>query len=480
MRSLLVSIILLPLISYSQDFKKQYASFRRNTEETYNSFRQECNRKYVEFLRTSWSWYEGKSPIPMPKDDKPIPPQPYVKVDNDSSIVIVPVDHSPIDESPQPIPIEPIREMPLSDEVYISFDFYGIPCRIRIPETVKIKLDDCSAEAIATGWETLCDEGMNNTIRDCLETRIRYNLCDWAYLLFLDELSRQYCNDRNSATLLKAFLYCQSGYQMRLACDYDKLHVLFASRHLIYEMVYYDINGTWFYSSEKMSNSVKMCDFAFENETAMSLWVGDEQKLGRNLTEPREIKSKEYPEMIAISKVPNELIKFYDTYPTSSMDNNGLTRWAIYANTPLSKGTCQIVYPDLKKAIVDCSEEAAANKLLNWVQTGFVYEYDEKIWGRDRAFFAEESLFYPYCDCEDRAILFSRLIRDLLGLDVALVYYPGHMATAVCFNEEVKGDVVMIDKRRFVICDPTYIGAPVGSQMPNLDYDKIQTIILKR
>lgn len=46
--------------------------------------------------------------------------------------------------------------------------------------------------------------------------------------------------------------------------------------------------------------------------------------------------------------------------------------------------------------------------------------------------------YYPYSDCEDRSILFARLVKDLLGLDVVLLYYPAHIATAVCFKGEVK------------------------------------------
>lgn len=69
-------------------------------------------------------------------------------------------------------------------------------------------------------------------------------------------------------------------------------------------------------------------------------------------------------------------------------------------------------------------------------------------------------------------------MRDLLGLDVALVYYPGHLATAVCFTEDVAGDSMMIDGRNFTVCDPTYIGAPVGSQMPDLDYGKVRVLVL--
>ena len=175
-----------------------------------------------------------------------------------------------------------------------------------------------------------------------------------------------------------------------------------------------------------------------------------------------------------------QLIEFYNTYPTSALDGNPMTRWAMYANTPLAQKTKDKLYPSLREYISKNDKLLAAEMLLNWVQTGFVYEYDDKVWGHDRAFFAEETLYYPYCDCEDRSILFSRLIRDLLGLDVALIYYPGHLATAVCFDSDVSGDIMLINNRKFVVCDPTYIGAPVGAQMPGLEYEKAQAIVLNK
>ena len=116
--------------------------------------------------------------------------------------------------------------------------------------------------------------------------------------------------------------------------------------------------------------------------------------------------------------------------------------------------------------------------LLNFVQTAFVYEYDDKVWGTDRSFFADESLYYPYCDCEDRSVLFSRLVRDLLGLDVVLIYYPGHLATAVKFSSEVSGDYITYDGARYTICDPTYINAPVGMTMPDMDNASAFIVVL--
>ncbi len=117
-------------------------------------------------------------------------------------------------------------------------------------------------------------------------------------------------------------------------------------------------------------------------------------------------------------------------------------------------------------------------QILNWVQTAFQYEYDDKVWGHDRAFFAEETLYYPYCDCEDRAILFTRLVRDLLGLKCILVYYPGHLASAVCLKQQVNGDYISLDGDVYTICDPTYIGAPVGITMPEMDNRSAKVIKL--
>ena len=113
-------------------------------------------------------------------------------------------------------------------------------------------------------------------------------------------------------------------------------------------------------------------------------------------------------------QVNKNLIDFYNTCPTSEINDNFMTRWAMYANTPMEQEVQKQLYPIFQEKIASLNERDAVDKLLNWVQTALVYEYDDKVWGHDRAFFAEETLFYPYCDCEDRAILFTRIVRDLL------------------------------------------------------------------
>ena len=149
------------------------------------------------------------------------------------------------------------------------------------------------------------------------------------------------------------------------------------------------------------------------------------------------------------------------------------------ANKPLDSVAKDELYPAIREKLKGLSQKEAMERLLNWVQTAFVYEYDDKVWGDDRAFFPEETLYYPYCDCEDRSILLSRLVRDLLGLKAILIYYPGHLAMAVGFTEDVKGDYILLQGKKYVVCDPTYIGAPVGVTMEGMDNEKAKVILLE-
>ena len=67
------------------------------------------------------------------------------------------------------------------------------------------------------------------------------------------------------------------------------------------------------------------------------------------------------------------------------------------------------------------------------MQTAFDYKTDGDQFGYEKPFFVDELFYYPYSDCEDRAVLYSYLVRTLMGLDVVLLEYPNHMATAVLF-----------------------------------------------
>lgn len=461
-----------------EEMLRKYREFTQEAASRHTSFRDGCNSQYAEFLQTAWDWYQGNAPQPVPAEPTPVEPVPYNDGEGGTTPVeTVPVAIAPVENLPQPIPVEPIDENPHAAGDYFDIPLYGVKCRVRLPESVRRVISTIAPADIARAWQKLSSADLANTIHDCLASRSEYNLCDWAYLMLLDRLGKEFCSDENSATLLTAYLFCQSGYQMRLGIDRQRIVLLFGSRNTIYDKPYFNVAGCRFYPYGTASRKLNICDAAFPGETPLSLRIAGEQKLAGTMSTPRKIQSARYPDVKASAGVPAGLIEFYSEYPAGELDANPLSRWAMYAETPLARRTIDSLYPALKEAAAG-SQLDAVNRLLNWVQTGFEYKLDDQVWGHDRAFFAEETLFYPYCDCEDRSILFSRIVRDLLGLDVALVYYPGHLATAVKFTEDTEGDAVIINGQRFIVCDPTYIGAPAGHQMPGLDYAHTQAIVL--
>ena len=125
-------------------------------------------------------------------------------------------------------------------------------------------------------------------------------------------------------------------------------------------------------------------------------------------------------------------------------------------------------------------DEAAA-LLLDFVQNAFEYQSDRQQFGHEKVFFPDEMLYYPYNDCEDRAILYCHLIRVLLGLNVALVNYPNHIAAAVCFPSQVKAETqYRRGNETYTLCDPTYLGASIGECMPQFIGKSPKLILLSK
>lgn len=466
--------------------------FNKNRKNNFNDYRYSLNSEYAKKLGGRWSHFDENKGLENPEDDiKPVPitiwqgdkDKNEEKEQDDKEIVIeeviTPIEDKP---TPSPTPIAPVKEDKEQPSSGLNFTVFGTPMNVRVPEGKPFRLDGLSPDVVSTAWMELSGPEYSMLLTDLLKLKSQYKVNDWEYLQLLDAFAQEYCDDINSATFLMAYLFGQSGYKIRLGLtESKKLDMLFASHHTLLRKGYYKINGDKFYQykydNEKMS---QITEASFSKEQPLSLVIKTEPILAESISTGRNRKSDKYPIMGYNVDVNENIIKFYDTYPPSVIGDNVMTRWGMLANTPMTQHVKDTLYPSLKAAISGLSEYEAVDRLLNWVQTGFVYEYDDKVWGMDRAFFPEESLYYPYCDCEDRSILFTRLVRDLLGLDCILVYYPGHLASAVNFNDTVRGDYIMHNGKRFTIADATYIGAPVGDTMPSMDNSSAKVILLEK
>lgn len=498
---------------FKQQQNDKFNQFKTDKQAEFDAFRKRVNEEYADFMRQAWQsfpaheaekpkkepvvkpieYVETPAPQPKPKakeqpkpqedqrppkeDIKPVPtPKPTidtkpVQIAVKPKVVVVP--------TPQPAP-EPIAPVKPKEEPYkkVSIGYFGNVVTIGFPQNDNLKLRALEENAIADAWKQLSDSRYDITVSTALEARKANNLCDWAYMKMLQAATEKQYGKTNEAVLAQAFLMTQSGYRIRLGMENSKLYMLVASLYDIFNMRYYVLDGTKFYNvSGDKNDYMQITKAKYGKEKSLSMQMTKLPSFGAEPTPKRTLTSRKG--VTSAVSVNKNMIDFFNTYPQACFNGDQTTRWAAYANTPMEKSIKDMLYPSLKKTITGMTERDAVGILLNWVQTAFEYGYDDQIWGGDRAFFAQETLYYPYCDCEDRAILFSRLIRDLMGLDVVLLYYPGHLAAAVAFTNDVNGDYLLYRNRKYVVCDPTYINAGVGRTMPGMNNQEAQVIALK-
>ena len=430
-------------------------------------------------------------PKPQPKQEPKAEPKPSKPRNNGSIAGVGRIKIDEVIEVPsikarvQPKPFVPVI-IPEGTTVAkkCEFDFFGSHIAIAIDDDCRFKLESNTNQGVSKAVGTLAkNDKYTVVLQDCLDARDKLKLNDWAYYSMLIKLGETFFGGKcNEATLLSAYLYCMSGYQMRFAFDRStrKLLILVACDQLVSGAPYCRYDGVKFFifSNEANSGSIELewCTYALPKEKAMSLWMKDEPQFA---DDARLVKHRPYQAAQPVAyKVNKNLIDFYDTYPVPSTDGDEYSRWIYYAQTPMSENAQATVYPELRKQLAGKSTFEQLRTIMYFIE-GYRYGYDDEVWGHDRAFFPDETLFYPMSDCEDHAILLSRLVRDLMGLPTALVYYPGHLAAAVCVDEDIPGDYLVTGNTKYLVCDPTiYYGDP-GKTMTQMMGKPAKLILIK-
>lgn len=448
----------------------EYEKFKQQSFQQYDDFRRQANEEYAKFMEEAWNMYSAKDAEEIqwrPKPTEPLEEEDitvtnseifYEDEINSANAILEGIAN--VNTLEQPEPMQPIVPVFDANATVMSIFLYGsaFPIRYEPEKESRFKLNNISEKSVARFWKKLSCRYYDNIVAECLQQRKESNLCDWAYVKLTENMAEKYFGeDTNESVVLQMYLLTQSGYQVRMARAENKLTLLIGSKEKIYRYKYFVIKGLRFYILDKSlkNKSMNVYDRAFPKEQTLSLAM-KQPKFSVTKTQKRTIASKKYPEMTVSIELNQNLLDFYNECPLSS-------QWNYYSMASFSDLLKSEIYPTFREALKGKTELEAANMLLDFVQTGFSYRTDQEQFGYERPLYPDETFYYPYCDCEDRSILFSCLVRELLGLDVVLLNYPEHLATAVRFNEDVKGDFLMVDGQKYIICEPTFISSvPVG------------------
>lgn len=501
--TLLLSLLfVLPLPAQSR--REALLEYQARRRQAYTEFRDNYRKACADFMRKRWEAFRAEAPVPVPERREP-----DVPVMKHPDVPSAPTqDRMPYDKVfglPGPAPEKPdapgIAETPVqrgkpaaekgagdngaqqgrkpaagtddaAPAVDVShpfkFTFYGTGCSVSLAAKHRFNLASVQENSVANAWEGVSGGAYDAVAAECVALKKALGLNDWGYYDLVRTLADGFCGPKtNESVVLQSFLMAEAGYKVRMARGGGRLFLLLATDGQVYARPYFNIDGQVFYILDDVPRaaSYNICNFTIPG----AAFVAGDARAAPLRAEPRGARRPQFRRR-GFDDGDGKPQPDGFLYELSALSLERLCGHGAYC-----PGVRATLSP-LRAAVAGKGEREAAELLLHYLHRAFPYKTDEAQFGIERTLFAEEMYYYPYSDCEDRSILFARLVKDLLGLDVVLLYYPAHIAAAVCFKGEVKGDYMQLGNKRYVICDATYIGAGVGEAMPDLKRTPAQVV----
>ena len=486
--------------------RSEFEKWMNQETKSYQEYRDKRDKEFTGFLKNQWKemqTFQGLvrdetpkpvkmpvAPIPRPvvrpelpqaekkpvidkKPDKIVDKTPVVVKQPVRPIVKVP----PIKPVPKPVKIKPVPVVQLPKGKTIEVLFYGQKLKFTYDPKLRVRLAlRINEKAMSSYWSALSKADYEPLLKQIDAQRKPLNLNDWGYALLINEIAKEINPRLNSEQAMFAwFMLTKAGYQARIAYDSRQVFLLLPSRQQLFAAPYFTFDKIRYYAlgfdgKKQKPGRVFTYDGQYPGATKRL-----DMSLNRTMNTARNEKSKDlsfkFKNKVYKLRVgyDNQTIKFLKTYPQMDI--------GMYFDAKVNQSTGSPLLKQLKPLVDGKSEQEAVNLLLRFVQTSFKYKTDEVQFGIENYLFMEETLFYPYSDCEDRSIFFAWLVHNLLGLEVVGLDYPGHISAAVNFNEQIQGDAFRSNGKRYVITDPTYINANAGMTMP--DYKNTKPNIIR-
>ncbi|MFB6261623.1 MAG: hypothetical protein ABEJ96_07785, partial [Thiohalorhabdaceae bacterium] len=231
--------------------------------------------------------------------------------------------------------------------------------------------------------------------------------------------------DRATSVATTWGLLLKSDYDARVGYHDGRLFLLYRPREQLYDLPYFEFDGKRYYVFRPDGQVARLMSYEAD-------YQGADQRLPIALdrapepggsTRTRSLRFRYQGENYEI-EVPlsQPLVEYLGTVPQMDVVS--------YFRSRPRPQVEEALVAQLKDATEGLPRSERVNLLLRFVQTAFDYQTDQKQFGEEDYMFPEETLFHPASDCEDRSVLFALLVRKVLGLEVAALDYPGHVATA--------------------------------------------------
>lgn len=355
---------------------------------------------------------------------------------------------------------------PKEGEKY-QFDFYGMEAFI---PNIDFNIAESITSTTETGdnWKKMAEqEGGVETARQLFGLAQQLGLN--GYLTF--RLAESYVNQKfkssndNSRMAAVHFLMSNMGYDARLCKIGDMFTLMLPfDQKVVYGLYPKTLDGRKYYAMfpegfdmatlPKQGVTISTCALPSDALGKTS----DLRLTGLSLPfKPKEFEITKNG--LTIKGVVNENIKgILHKYPQMPTGD--------FASSWIDQNLREDIVNQIKAQVEDMTEKQAINTLMSLCHYGFDYSTDQDYHGFEKPYFFEENFIYDKNDCEDRAIFFSYLVWNALGLPCQLIQYPGHESVTIAAVSDINGCYYDTDGVKYYSSDPTYRGSCIGQVMP--------------
>jgi hypothetical protein len=357
----------------------------------------------------------------------------------------------------------------------VKTDFFGTAISVNKIQAMVPHLANIDEKAVAAYGSSLAKLKIGDLTNEVLRISSDLKLNDWAIYLLISRLFDVYFPNGSDSekVVFTTFMLNQLGYRAKIGRTQSELVQLLAISNKVFGAFFFTFGNesgvkyAVINPKRKDMSSVKTCNAEYAGATKnIEISLRSEPKFANEIYS----KTLNYSNVNYNLRVNRNMIDFYSTFPR--------VEFSMYVSAPLDKTFLQSIKAEILPKITGKSQEEQVNFLLHFVQYAFQYKNDQEQYGYEKWNFAEETLISKFSDCDDRAVFFAQLVKNLLGMKVVLLYYPGqHLATAVRFDDQqLNGSHVNVENSRFLVCDPTYIGATIGMEMSQLQNIPVEIV----
>ncbi|WP_287619535.1 hypothetical protein [Parabacteroides sp.] len=455
--------------------RELFEQMRQSMRKEYNEYRKENEREYANYLRQTWIEYQlhkGINPYKEPKPDT-IPTAPK---DEKKIIKEIPA------KGNIEVPIDPVHEPDIllggnnqpKGLKSISVPFYGTDYQLS-HNLGNYILKSTKTKDIADTWETFGTPAVSQLVADLVTIKLENKLNDWAFFLLVEKTANQLPQlaDSNTRILFRHFALFKCGYNIRIGLIGKSLILLVPFKEQINWRQFLSEKDTKYYlftdHENNASGAVYTVPLSGNNSgRSFSLYIQEDIYLA---DQPVQL-SRTFRKTKYTVTINSNRIDFLKDYPQCD--------FRIFAEAPVDPRFEEEILKQIAPQIEPLSTGDALNWLLHFTQSAFQYATDHAQFGHEEYLFPEETFFYPKSDCEDRAIFFAWIVRRTLNLEVALMSYKDHLATGVILDQDIKGTYIRTSDKRYLLCDPTYIGANIGQCMPRYKDERPEVLKLNQ